>query len=127
MNHQCSSEMFTFSCFYLFTFFVSDRSNDILFNWDHMSKTVKNIILKYKNNFGILMEFLCSRNICAKGRKISTQVTQEGNHHSPDVISPRFYLLLSCQPRVKVPSCFVYKVIRDLESIDHCVLILSAG
>ena len=27
--------------------------------------------------------------------------------------------LLSCQPRVKVTSCFVYKVISDLESIDH--------
>ena len=26
---------------------------------------------------------------------------------------------LSCQPRVTVMSCFVYKVIRDLESIDH--------
>ena len=28
-------------------------------------------------------------------------------------------LLLSCQPRVTVTSCFVYKVIRDLESIYH--------
>ena len=27
--------------------------------------------------------------------------------------------LLSCQPRVTVTSCFVYKVIRDLEPIDH--------
>ena len=27
--------------------------------------------------------------------------------------------LLPCQPRVTVTSCFVYKVIRDLESIDH--------
>ena len=27
--------------------------------------------------------------------------------------------LLSCQPRVTVTSCFVYKVIRDLESVDH--------
>ena len=27
--------------------------------------------------------------------------------------------LLSCQPRVTVTSCFVYKVIRDLESIYH--------
>ena len=27
--------------------------------------------------------------------------------------------LLSCQPRVTVTSCFVYTVIRDLESIDH--------
>ena len=27
--------------------------------------------------------------------------------------------LLSCQPWVTVTSCFVYKVIRDLESIDH--------
>ena len=27
--------------------------------------------------------------------------------------------LLSCQPRVTVTSCFVYKVIMDLESIDH--------
>ena len=30
---------------------------------------VKNIILKYKNNFGILMEFLCSRSSCAKGKE----------------------------------------------------------
>ena len=28
-------------------------------------------------------------------------------------------ILLSCQPRVTVTSCFVYKVIMDLESIDH--------
>ena len=27
--------------------------------------------------------------------------------------------LLSCQPRVTVTSCFVYKVIRDLELIVH--------
>ena len=27
--------------------------------------------------------------------------------------------LLSCQPRVTVTSCSVYKVISDLESIDH--------
>ena len=27
--------------------------------------------------------------------------------------------LLSCQPRVTVKSCFVYKVIMDLESIDQ--------
>ena len=27
--------------------------------------------------------------------------------------------LLSCQPRVTVTLCFVYKVIRDLESIDN--------
>ena len=27
--------------------------------------------------------------------------------------------LLSCQPRVTVTSCFVFKVIRDLKSIDH--------
>ena len=27
--------------------------------------------------------------------------------------------LLSCQPRVTVKSCSVYKVIRDLELIDH--------
>ena len=27
--------------------------------------------------------------------------------------------VLSYQPRVTVASCFVYKVIRDLESIDH--------
>ena len=34
----------------------------------------------------------------------------------------RFHIsltLLSCQPKVTVTSCFVYKVIRDLESIDH--------
>ena len=27
--------------------------------------------------------------------------------------------ILSCKPRVTVMSCFVYKVITDLESIDH--------
>ena len=27
--------------------------------------------------------------------------------------------LLSCQPRVTVTSCFVYKAIRVLQSIDH--------
>ena len=30
-----------------------------------------------------------------------------------------FKLLLPCQPRMTVTSHFVYKVIRDLESIDH--------
>ena len=29
------------------------------------------------------------------------------------------YVLLSCQPRVTVTSSFVYKVIRDFESIEH--------
>ena len=29
------------------------------------------------------------------------------------------YELLSCQLRVTVTACFVYKVIRDLELIDH--------
>ena len=28
-------------------------------------------------------------------------------------------LSLSCQPRVTMTSCSVYKVIRDLQSIDH--------
>ena len=32
---------------------------------------------------------------------------------------PLMIILLSCQPRVTAASCFVYKVIRDLESIDH--------
>ena len=27
--------------------------------------------------------------------------------------------ILSCQPRVTLTSCFVNKVIRDIESIDH--------
>ena len=27
--------------------------------------------------------------------------------------------VLCCQPRVTVTSCFVYNVIKDLESIDH--------
>ena len=30
-----------------------------------------------------------------------------------------FITVLSCQPIVTVTSCFVYKVFRDLESIDH--------
>ena len=36
-------------------------------------------------------------------------------------VSGEWYLneLLSCQPRVTVTSCFVYKVIRDLYPIDH--------
>ena len=41
--------------------------------------------------------------------------------------SPTYLILLSCQPRVTVTSCFVFIVIRDLESIDQCVLILSTG
>ena len=41
------------------------------------------------------------------------------------VFSPCFVLqyLPSCQPRVTVTSCFVYKIIRDLESIDHLCII----
>ena len=34
-------------------------------------------------------------------------------------IQSSYRALLSCQPRVTVMSCFVYKVIRDLETIDH--------
>ena len=37
----------------------------------------------------------------------------------PILTSTKLVLLLSCQPRVTVISCFVFKVIRDLESIDH--------
>ena len=36
-----------------------------------------------------------------------------------EVNTTSFHLLLSCQHRVTVMSCFVYKVSRDLESIDH--------
>ena len=32
---------------------------------------------------------------------------------------PQQTILLSYQPSVTVTSCFVYKVIRDLESTDH--------
>ena len=38
--------------------------------------------------------------------------------HHADADKQRM-LVLSCQPRVTVTSCFVYNVIRDLESIDH--------
>ena len=34
-------------------------------------------------------------------------------------IDKEMALLLSCQPGVTVTSCFVYKVIRDLCSLDH--------
>ena len=36
-----------------------------------------------------------------------------------EIIVVIFVILLSCQPRVTVTSCFVNKVIRDLESLDH--------
>ena len=40
--------------------------------------------------------------------------------NSPDVTwDTNKYMVLSCQPRVTVTPCFVYKVIRDLESIYH--------
>ena len=40
--------------------------------------------------------------------------------YNSQILMPVFYsILLSCQPRVTVTSYFVYKVIRDLESIDH--------
>ena len=35
------------------------------------------------------------------------------------VSQTQFLVLLSCQPSVTVTSCYVYNVIRDLESIDH--------
>ena len=35
------------------------------------------------------------------------------------VVVDILFNVLSGQPRVKVTSCFVYKVIRDLESTDH--------
>ena len=39
--------------------------------------------------------------------------------HGPTDVSTDHALLLSCQPRVTVTSCFVYKVIWGLEPIDH--------
>ena len=36
-----------------------------------------------------------------------------------DLTHNTYESLLSCQPRVTVASCFVYKVIRELKSIDH--------
>ena len=49
--------------------------------------------------------------------------------HHFDINNKVFQLLLSCQPRVTVTSCFVNKVIRDLESIDHLCInpILQIG
>ena len=38
---------------------------------------------------------------------------------APIVCWSLFLVLLLCQSRVTVTSCFVYKVIRDLESINH--------
>ena len=32
------------------------------------------------------------------------------------------FILVSCQSRVTVMSCFVYRVIRDLQSIDHMII-----
>ena len=37
----------------------------------------------------------------------------------PATVAAKLIRLLSCQPRVTMTSCLVYKVIRDLESIDH--------
>ena len=51
---------------------------------------------------------------------------QRGNGGGSVVVEWLFYVL-SCQPRVTVTSCFVHKVIRDLESIDHLCIILSKG
>ena len=41
------------------------------------------------------------------------------NSAGNDANEDTHHVLLSCQPRVTVTSCFVYKVISDLESIDH--------
>ena len=38
---------------------------------------------------------------------------------SVEVVYILYRLVLSCQPRVTVTPWFVYKVIGDLESIDH--------
>ena len=38
---------------------------------------------------------------------------------SNEPVSSIMYKLLSCQSRVTVTSCFVHKVIRDLELLDH--------
>ena len=39
--------------------------------------------------------------------------------HRRHSLALNYFILLSCQPRVTVTSCFVYKVNRDLESIYH--------
>ena len=41
------------------------------------------------------------------------------NKKQDSITERKIAWLLSCQPRVTVTSCYVYKVIRDLESIDH--------
>ena len=52
------------------------------------------------------------------GYQINVESTGDRNE---ELTTPQVLLgnLLSCQPRVTVMSCFVYQIIRDLESIDH--------
>ena len=51
-----------------------------------------------------MLENICSRQILMKNYPACKELTD---------------ILLSCHSRVTVTSCFVYKVIRDLESIDQ--------
>ena len=46
-------------------------------------------------------------------------LVKELSNHTMTQINLEHVILLTCQPGVTVTSCFVYKVIRDLESIDH--------
>ena len=64
-------------------------------------------LLFYCNSIGCLLEKIHY----LKKKKISNEDFWITNWYSK--------LLLSCQPKVTVTSCFVSKVIRDLKLIDH--------
>ena len=57
--------------------------------------------------------------ILSQREQISHSMQVQTFHFSKNHACFNSYLLLSCQARVKVRSCFVYKFIRDLKSIDH--------
>ena len=63
---------------------------------------------------------LLTRNIVIRGEMLSECPKENGNCRDYDYDTFGGHVkVLSCQPRVTVTSCFVYKVIRDLESIYH--------
>ena len=57
--------------------------------------------------------------ILSQREQISHSMQVQTFHLSKTNTCFNFYLLLSCQPKKTMGSCFVYKFINDIESIDH--------
>ena len=52
-------------------------------------------------------------------RRSDSEMNSQAVYASVTILDSQGKLLLSCQPRATVASCFVYKVIKYVLSLDH--------